>query len=209
MPGNSQPSATNSERNGRHLTNQVVCPRRLTQTETLSHVLFDCQFASQVWRQSLPSVFASRQTFSNFENWWFSCLKDTTCNIQFGVTAWLLWNARNKLIFEKLIQTPSAVIEQCKFWTNLVLSSWKTFQLGLEAPGLARQTQLIAWRPGDEGWSTLNTDGSQISHTDATSLGGLIHDEKGGFVRAFCANIDNFSITRVEIKANVEGLKIA
>ncbi|CAN1837535.1 Putative ribonuclease H protein At1g65750 [Linum perenne] len=70
-------------------------------------------------------------------------------------------------------------------------------------------TQLIAWRPGDEGWSTLNTDGSRICHTGATSIGGLIRDEKGGFLRAFCANIGTCSITRAEIKAIVEGLKIA
>ncbi|CAN1334386.1 Putative ribonuclease H protein At1g65750, partial [Linum perenne] len=96
-----------------------------------------------------------------------------------------------------------------KFWTNLVLSSWKTNQLGREAPGLARQTQLIVWRPGEEGWSTLNTDGLRISHTGETSIGGLIRDEKGGYVCAFCANIGNCSITRAELKAIVEGLKLA
>ncbi|CAN1837534.1 Putative ribonuclease H protein At1g65750 [Linum perenne] len=200
---------TNMERQRRHLTNQVFCPRCPTQTETLSHVLFDCEFALQVWRQTLPSAIALRQSASSFESWWMDMLKDTSCNTQFGVIVWLLWNARNKFIFENLTQTATAVSEQCKFWTNLVLSSWKTFQLGREAPGLARQTQLIAWRPGDEGWSTLNTDGSRICHTGATSIGGLIRDEKGGFLRAFCANIGTCSITRAEIKAIVEGLKIA
>ncbi|CAN1123627.1 Putative ribonuclease H protein At1g65750, partial [Linum perenne] len=74
---------------------------------------------------------------------------------------------------------------------------------------LARQTQLIAWRPGDGGWSTLNTDGSRISSTGATSIGGLIRNEKGEFVRAFCANIGDCSITRAELRAIVEGLKLA
>ncbi|CAN1822878.1 Putative ribonuclease H protein At1g65750 [Linum perenne] len=39
-------------------------------------------------------------------------------------------------------------------------------------------------------------------------LGGLIRDEKGGFVRAFCANIGNCSVTRAEFRAIVEGLKL-
>ncbi|CAN1177052.1 Putative ribonuclease H protein At1g65750, partial [Linum perenne] len=63
--------------------------------------------------------------------------------------------------------------------------------------------------PGDGGWSTLNTDGSRICSTGATSIGGLIRNDKGEFVRAFCANIGNCSITRAELKAIVEGLKLA
>ncbi|CAN1192302.1 Putative ribonuclease H protein At1g65750 [Linum perenne] len=136
-------------------------------------------------------------------------LKNTSSRVKFGVTAWLIWKARNKYIFEDLRQSYSAVAGQCEFWTNLVLTSWKTNQLGREAPGLARQTQLIAWRPGDGGWSTLNTDGSRISSTGATSIGGLIRNDKGELVRAFCANIGDCSITRAELRAIVEGLKLA
>ncbi|CAN1818659.1 hypothetical protein LINPERHAP1_LOCUS28459 [Linum perenne] len=105
-------------------------------------------------------------------------LKDTNSSLRFSVTTWLLWSARNKLIFKNLNQLTTAIVALCEYWTSLVLSSWKTNQLGREAPGLARQTQLIAWRPGEEGGSTLNTDGSRISHTGATSIGGLIRDER-------------------------------
>ncbi|CAN1792677.1 Putative ribonuclease H protein At1g65750 [Linum perenne] len=142
---------TNVERNRRHLTNQVICPRCSVQNESLSHVLFDCPFALQVWGECLPSAVQERGRHNNFEDWWLAMLKDAGSSITFGITAWLLWSARNKLIFEKLIQTPASIVALCKFWTNLVLSSWKTNQLGREAPGLARQTQLIAWRLGEEG----------------------------------------------------------
>ncbi|CAN1852072.1 Putative ribonuclease H protein At1g65750 [Linum perenne] len=84
----------------------------------------------------------------------------------------------------------------------------KTSQLGREAPGLARQTQLIAWRPGDVGLSTLNTDGSRIHGSGSMAIGGLIRDDRGKFVCAFCGNIGNCSTTRAEIKAIVEGLKL-
>ncbi|CAN1241895.1 hypothetical protein LINPERPRIM_LOCUS5148 [Linum perenne] len=94
-------------------------------------------------------------------------------SIKFGIVAWNLWKARNKLIFERANQSVIEISEQCKFWINLVLSSWKTNQLGREAPGSARQTQLIVWRPGDEGWSILNTDGSRYTHSGSTSIGGL------------------------------------
>ncbi|CAN1816421.1 Putative ribonuclease H protein At1g65750 [Linum perenne] len=136
-------------------------------------------------------------------------LRDVTSSIKFGITAWVLWSARNKFIFENQNQPVTTVVEHCKFWINLVLSSWKTNQLGREAPGLARQTQLIAWRPRDEGWSTLNTNGSRYVDSGSTAMGGLIHDEHGRFMRAFTANIGNCSITRAELRAIVQGLHLA
>ncbi|CAN1134643.1 Putative ribonuclease H protein At1g65750 [Linum perenne] len=71
------------------------------------------------------------------------------------------------------------------------------------------QTRLIAWQPGDEGWFTLNTDGSRITQSGATAIGGIIRDSGGTLVRAFSANVGNCSITRAELRAVVEGLKIA
>ncbi|CAN1131007.1 Putative ribonuclease H protein At1g65750 [Linum perenne] len=69
--------------------------------------------------------------------------------------------------------------------------------------------KLIAWRPGDEGWFTLNTDGSRITQSGATAIGGIIRDSAGSLVRAFSANVGNCSITRAELRAIVEGLKLA
>ncbi|CAN1129044.1 Putative ribonuclease H protein At1g65750 [Linum perenne] len=136
-------------------------------------------------------------------------LGDKDFNLQFGVITWILWRARNKLIFEDVKYTVLEVSEQCKFWINLVLSSWKTNQLGREAPGKARQTQLIAWRPGDEGCFILNTDGSRYSHSGSTATGGLIRDSGGRFIQAFTANIGDCSITRAELTAIVQGMKLA
>ncbi|CAN1131008.1 Putative ribonuclease H protein At1g65750 [Linum perenne] len=200
---------TNEERGRRHLTNQVNCSRCAAVVESFEHVIFDCSFASQVWRQALPEAVVSRAELGNFDQWWKNMILDKQLGTKFGIIAWLIWQARNKFIFDQQDRPPSAIIEQCQFWTNLVLSSWKTFQLGREAPGLARQTQLIAWRPGDEGWFTLNTDGSRITQSGATAIGGIIRDSAGSLVRAFSANVGNCSITRAELRAIVEGLKLA
>ncbi|CAN1177925.1 Putative ribonuclease H protein At1g65750 [Linum perenne] len=200
---------TNEERGRRHITNQVNCSRCAGIVESFEHVIFECNFASQVWRQALPEAVVARSEMGSFDEWWRNMLLDSEYGTKFGIIAWLIWQARNKFIFEHLDRPSSAIVEQCQFWINLVLSSWKTFQLGREAPGLARQTQLIAWRPGEEGWFTLNTDGSRISQSGATTIGGIIRDSTGKLVRAFCANVGNCSITRAELRAIVEGLKLA
>ncbi|CAN1128422.1 Putative ribonuclease H protein At1g65750, partial [Linum perenne] len=67
----------------------------------------------------------------------------------------------------------------------------------------------IAWRSGDEGWSTLNIDGSRLAHSGSTTIGGLIRDDQGRFVQVFTANIGNCSITRAELRAIVQWLQMA
>ncbi|CAN1150998.1 Putative ribonuclease H protein At1g65750 [Linum perenne] len=163
----------------------------------------------QVWRLTLPQAISARTIHADFDSWWRAMLGDKDFNLHFGVITWILWRARNKLIFEEVNHTAREVSEQCKFWINLVLSSWKTNQLGREAPGKARQTQLIAWRPGEEGWFTLNTDGSRYSHSGSTAIGGLIRDDGGRFIQAFTANIGDCSITRAELNAIVQGMNLA
>ncbi|CAN1131019.1 Putative ribonuclease H protein At1g65750 [Linum perenne] len=131
---------TNEERSRRHLTNQVLCHRCSIHTESIAHVIYECDFALQVWRNILPGAVEARSMEGSFDDWWKSMLLDKNMNISFGIIAWNLWKARNKSIFEGTKQSCTEISEQCRFWINLVLSSRKTNQLGREAPGLARQT---------------------------------------------------------------------
>ncbi|CAN1341790.1 Putative ribonuclease H protein At1g65750 [Linum perenne] len=129
---------TNEERGRGHLTNQVLCPRCSSHIEYILHVLYECDFALQVWRDVLPAAIGVRAALGDFNSWWRHMLRDVTSSIKFGITTWVHWSARNKFIFENQNQPVTTVVEHCKFWINLVLSSWKTNQLGREAPGLAR-----------------------------------------------------------------------
>ncbi|CAN1758205.1 Putative ribonuclease H protein At1g65750 [Linum perenne] len=185
---------TNEERNRRHLTNQVVCPRCSIHSESLSHVIRDCHFALQVWKDVLPDLITDGDRSLDFKQWWREKLADNTSSISVGVTAWVIWKARNELIFEGIKDSVDAIANKCRYWINLILTSWKTNQLGREAPGLARQALLVAWRPGDEG---------------STAIGGVLRDSDGRFARAFCANLGDCSITRAELKAIIEGMRMA
>ncbi|CAN1161711.1 Putative ribonuclease H protein At1g65750 [Linum perenne] len=70
-------------------------------------------------------------------------------------------------------------------------------------------TLLIGWRLGDEGWYTLNTDGSLIPTTSSAAAGGVIRDDQGRFVLAFSSNLGSCSIVRAEIWAILEGMVLA
>ncbi|CAN0836860.1 Putative ribonuclease H protein At1g65750 [Linum grandiflorum] len=69
--------------------------------------------------------------------------------------------------------------------------------------------KLIGWRPSNEGWFTLSTDGSLRSPTKLAAAGGVIRTDTGCFVKAFAANLGSCSITRAEMRAIVDGLQLA
>ncbi|CAN1151988.1 Putative ribonuclease H protein At1g65750 [Linum perenne] len=104
---------TNEERNPRHLTDQVMCPRCPNNVESISHVIRDCSFALQVWQLALPSAITHTDRQMEFLRWWRAKIADKDSNTTFGVTAWLIWKARNTLIFEDRVQTAAAIAEQC------------------------------------------------------------------------------------------------
>ncbi|CAN0874988.1 Putative ribonuclease H protein At1g65750 [Linum grandiflorum] len=68
---------------------------------------------------------------------------------------------------------------------------------------------MIGWRPDDEGWFTLSTDGSLRSPQREAAAGGVIRDDRGSFVKSFTMNLSCCSITRAEMRGIVEGLKLA
>ncbi|CAN1128818.1 Putative ribonuclease H protein At1g65750, partial [Linum perenne] len=116
---------TNEERGRRHLTNQV-------------------------WGIVLPHAILARNAHRDFDSWWRAMLSNKDCSTQFGIIAWNLWGARNKLIFKESNRSTFEVSEQC-----------------------------------------------------------LVRDDGGRFIRAFIANIGDCSITRAELSAIVQGLRMA
>ncbi|CAN0926318.1 Putative ribonuclease H protein At1g65750 [Linum grandiflorum] len=201
---------TNEERGRRHLTNQVLCSFCSSHTESCIHVLRDCRFARQVWSKILPQVIAGQEMCKDWNTWLDDHVRhqDAKQSLIFGVGVWLLWRARNKRLFEQDTETPVEVAHRCDYWVALISSSWKIGQLGREVLSSTRQTQLIGWRPGDEGWFTLSTDGSFRSPSKAAAAGGIIRTDTGRFVKAFAANLGSCSITRAEMRAIVDGLQL-
>ncbi|CAN1798021.1 Putative ribonuclease H protein At1g65750 [Linum perenne] len=98
---------------------------------------------------------------------------------------------------------------QSKFWIHLYSTSWKALQVSREAPSLAPQAHLIGWRPAEEGWFSLNSDSSLYKNRARAVAGGVIRDNNGCFVVVFSANLGVCSIMRSELRAIIEGMKLA
>ncbi|CAN1746300.1 Putative ribonuclease H protein At1g65750 [Linum perenne] len=200
---------TNVERGRRRLTDNLICQHCNGGEEDLNHVFRECCFASQTWNRILPHVVLGEQRTMEFKEWWIHGISDPVNSSIFGFTLWLLWSRRNKLIFEDNALSVDEIANQVSFWVQFASSCWKTRRLGREAPGFARQTQLIGWRPGGEGCFTLNTDGSLHRVSNSSVAGGIIRDDQGRFVSAFASKLGVCSIVRAEIWAVVEGMVLA
>ncbi|CAN1776729.1 Putative ribonuclease H protein At1g65750 [Linum perenne] len=200
---------TNEERRRRHISNDASCPDCKGGTEDIDHVLRSCRFAQGVWSSMLPGVIGGTNATVDFSGWWLQGIGDSKTRLPFGVIAWLLWRRRNRLVFHDENLSVSEFCCQAKFWIHLYSSSWKALQASREAPGLARQAQLIGWRPAEEGWCSLNSDGSLYRDPTSAAAGGVIRDSNGNFITAFSANLGVCSIMRSELRAIVEGMKLA
>ncbi|CAN1766118.1 Putative ribonuclease H protein At1g65750 [Linum perenne] len=200
---------TNLERTRRHISNSDTCTVCGRGAESLDHLFRYCDVANAVWNACLPQVMSPTQRQWDFDTWWTNNVGDHALNPTFGVVAWLLWSRRNKLIFEGITWSAEEVNCQVKFWVRLLSSSWKAGQLGREAPGIARQTQLIGWRPADEGWFSLNSDGSLYTQNNRAAAGGIIRDCRGNFITAFTSNLGCCSIMRAELQGIIEGMNLA
>ncbi|CAN0826660.1 Putative ribonuclease H protein At1g65750 [Linum grandiflorum] len=167
---------TNEERGRQHHTTQVFCSFCSSHTESCVHILRDCTFAHQFWSKVLPQVITGHELSKVWSVWLDEHIRCQSHTLVFGVGIWLLWRARNKCIFEQDKETFMDVAHRCDYWVSLISSSWKTGQLGREVLSSTRQTQMIGWRPGDEGWFTLSTDGSLWSSQRNAAAGGVIRD---------------------------------
>ncbi|CAN1843405.1 Putative ribonuclease H protein At1g65750 [Linum perenne] len=200
---------TNVERGRRRLTDNLECPHCRGVNEDLNHVFRECSFAAHTWNRVLPQALQGEKRAMAFKDWWCDGVNEDTTSSIFGFTLWLLWHRRNKSIFEDNAMSVEEITNQVSFWVQFSSSCWKTRRLGREAPGYARQTQLIGWRPGGEGCFTLNTDGSLHRASNSTAAGGLIRDDQGRFITAFASKLGTCSIVRAEIWGVIEGMELA
>ncbi|CAN1162578.1 Putative ribonuclease H protein At1g65750 [Linum perenne] len=65
------------------------------------------------------------------------------------------------------------------------------------------------WRRPEQGWATINTDGSVLRNPTRAAAGGIVRRDDGRSLGAFVANLGSCSVTRAELRGAVLGLEMA
>nr|DAD26983.1 TPA_asm: hypothetical protein HUJ06_028451 [Nelumbo nucifera] len=94
----------------------ALCPRCGEEEESVAHVLLKCHFAKAVWFASNLAVRTEGIDHDSFSDWFAELLaqQHEMPNNQdwlqaYSVFCWEIWKARNGLIFNGTITTPSQV----------------------------------------------------------------------------------------------------
>ncbi|CAN0919129.1 Putative ribonuclease H protein At1g65750, partial [Linum grandiflorum] len=139
---------------------------------------------------------------------WLGCFLKSDKKLIFGVTLWSLWKTRNNEVFTNTTTTPLATSSRILAWLQIVSDAHSCMNSVIDGGGTIVERD-IRWKPGPEGWMTLNTDGSVQGRSSKASASGLLRDASGYFHAAFTHNLGSCSITRVEMCGLITGLETA
>lgn len=120
-----------------------------------------------------------------------------------GHIIWALWTCRNKLVFDK--QRPPAAIT-----ARLAISKAAELHAVLTQKHIHQTPQARDapnWTPPPPEFAKLNTDGSVVQSNAAA--GGIIRDNRGGWVAGFSMNIGPSTVHESELWGLRQGLFLA
>ncbi|CAL8164027.1 unnamed protein product [Prunus armeniaca] len=201
---------SNDQRVRRYLASDPSCGFCSWPTETVLHILRDCERARSKWNAILPD-YAHHFFHLDAQPWmkvnvlsrekWNG---DVPWSTVFVFTCWHLWCWRNKHVFQNedaVLFSPRQVI--CGAAQEWIKStSNRTVRVN--------KVQInVAWEPPGSGQFKLNVDGSRRSVTGCIGAGGVIRDPFGGWVSGFAINLGKGQVLEAEIWGLFFGLKLA
>ncbi|CAN1751196.1 Putative ribonuclease H protein At1g65750 [Linum perenne] len=200
---------SNAERHRRHMTVTDNCHRCTNVSETSLHILRDCTLARDVWLALLPPGIVAEFFSGNVHEWIIKGVRLVTDSLLFGVTAWILWKARNEDIFDNKLVTCDQLRLRVLHWIVGVRETMRAESRVLsEVVGRRRET-LLRWIPAPDEWLTVNCDGSVIQPGSLAAAGGIIRNSSVRKLGVFAANLGTCTITRAELRAASISLDMA
>ena len=140
----------------------TACPFCQNQEESIIHLLRDCPFALNFWKQlGVPQIFANFLCL-NLPDWFKqSCLCSNqvlangfSWNVQFPFAIWCLWRHRNNVVFDNAPANPNLhlmCIQLAREFFYCVSKRQKTRHCTVNP---------VCWLKPNHGWYKLNSDGT-------------------------------------------------
>ena len=179
--------------------------------ETTIHILCDCPWATEIWRQSpriLPPIFF-QMTLQD----WLRC--NATKNVvilpyqipwhvYFPFPCWNIWLARNGRIFS----------DQSRSQHNIIYSSVQATMEFYYLASTARRTQVklprnIHWHVSPNPFIKINTNGSALGNPGIAGDGGILRDHLGQWISGFSLHVGLATNNMAELVAVRQGLAMA
>ena len=180
--------------------NTQFCPR-CNEIETPIHVLWDSDFARNIWASFTPNLLIPDFFNLPLHPWCKQNMKITInssyipWNIIFAFTIWAIWLGCNSLNFYG-INLPHQILK-----ANSLSHDTEFFFLS-SVPESSSPTYTdiaIRWCPAPFPQITINTDGSSKGNPGPSRAGGLTHSNTGEWLWGFSVNLDIANNTMAEL----------
>ena len=188
----------------------TACPHCLSRSESILHALRDCHVVKKVWHQlgvhPLDNIFFS----SNLQEWLVSNCSSKSIraagqapwNHIFMFAVWLIWQGRNKLVFENKRLNP-------KIDGDIVYKAIEYFHCaGKALMSKHKIMKQIKWDKPTNGWRKLNVDGASMGNSGMAGGGGLLRDDEGSWLGGFARRIGFANSFNAELWALRDGLML-
>ncbi|XP_010430818.1 PREDICTED: uncharacterized protein LOC104715064 [Camelina sativa] len=177
---------TAHELNRRGIPIEDTCQRCCQAVESINHMLFQCPYASKIWRLSnLPAGFTfSSSLEDNIEAlllMYNSGMNRDKQHLPFWI-GWQIWKSRNDLIFNKITWETSSVLLKA---TDDVVEWLAATQPSIQRPPRNSPTvhsPSSQWTLPTTEVVKVNFDGSFHSHNGSIGVGWIIHGDKGTYL---------------------------
>ncbi|KAF5460015.1 hypothetical protein F2P56_019915 [Juglans regia] len=159
----------------KRITEKPWCPICLNEEETIFHMAWNCPTAQDVWGQC--SRFLQKRSFHlmTFRELWSLICQDAEMKVleEFSTVSRLIWNRRNKFIFQQVFLHPNEVIRQA----SEALIEMETCRITRSTQ--PKEDQKERWSPPPEGLFKMNWDASVDKDRGRIGIGVIIRDHKG------------------------------
>ncbi|KAK8990346.1 hypothetical protein V6N11_009049 [Hibiscus sabdariffa] len=128
----------------------------------------------------------------------------------FGGTLWFIWLNRNALIFsEGFEERRRSTLEHAHDWLNIVVTASSMGSLPLQRIVGTRHLSTEVWSPPSLGWVKVNVDAAQGQTSGYMSIGGVIREASGQWIRGFGKFVGICSVFEAELWGAYIGLLCA
>ncbi|KAF5477145.1 hypothetical protein F2P56_003817 [Juglans regia] len=162
------------------IVDSPLCPICSREEESVTHILWSCSSAMDVWSQG-PKAFQkctnSAGCFKDLVEQFLSSI-DTTLMELFSMTTRGIWLRRNKMVFENSFMHPMQVARQAA----IHLTEFKAAHFGSKREVEQSLVHPSVWVPPPENFIKINWDAAVSSIQNRTGIGLVARDHLGSIV---------------------------
>ncbi|KAH0972719.1 hypothetical protein GBA52_024875 [Prunus armeniaca] len=188
-----------------------ICPNCHRKYESVLHVVWLCEVAKEVWRNSAWGSVCKVWRVNSFRDLWYAVQISSGGEEQglFAYLCWGLWNMRNNFIFEGKSETATQLLQRMTALAQEFFDANNSSHIshGCQA---SIPVHLHVWRPPAVEIYKINVDGALKIGDSVRGVGVVVKNENGEFMATCGRRLQGiYGARQMEFMAAIEGLHFA